>query len=47
MIVVEWPKWIPHDYRKLWKDDNHQAFNSDNFDDLEMESDDDDDDFDF
>ncbi|NES64045.1 MAG: ATP-dependent helicase [Okeania sp. SIO2D1] len=44
---VEWPKWLPHDYRKLWKDDNHQPFNPDNFDDLELESDDDDDDFDF
>ncbi|NES64736.1 MAG: ATP-dependent helicase [Okeania sp. SIO2D1] len=38
---VSYPKWLPHDYRKLWKDDgNIQPFNSDNFDDLELCEDD-------
>ena len=42
---VSYPKWLPHDYRKLWKDDgNIQPLNSDDFDNLELFEDDD---FDF
>jgi superfamily I DNA/RNA helicase len=44
---VEWPIWLPHDYRKLWKDDNRRPLSLDSFDDLELELDDDDSDFDF
>ncbi|GGA47304.1 hypothetical protein [Okeania sp. KiyG1] len=34
----EWPKWLPHEYRKLWKNDNIPAFEP-NFDDLECTED--------
>ena len=37
--TVTYPKWLPHDYRKLWKDDS-QPFNPDDYDDLELCEDD-------
>ena len=34
---VSYPKWLPHDYRKLWKgDENIQPLNPDYYDDLEL-----------
>ena len=32
--AIKWPKWLPHEYRKLWKEDKVGAFEPD-FEDLE------------
>ena len=32
--TVNYPKWLPHDYRKLWKDDKGECFEPD-FEELE------------
>ncbi|MEM9276933.1 MAG: hypothetical protein AAGA80_28960, partial [Cyanobacteria bacterium P01_F01_bin.143] len=31
--AIKWPKWLPHEYRKLWKEDKAGAFEPD-FEDL-------------
>jgi len=31
--AIKWPKWLPHEYRKLWKEDKAEAFEPD-FEDL-------------
>ncbi|NEP85619.1 MAG: UvrD-helicase domain-containing protein [Okeania sp. SIO2C2] len=36
--AITYPKWLPHDYRKLWKDDKGEDFETD-FEDLEDEDD--------